>query len=141
MKTLRLATAFKKDLKRIIKRNYDQALLEQIIDALRDGQELTAAQRDHPLKGEWKGWRECHIEPDWLLIYSATDDELLLARTATHDDLFGTSGFFERRVSPVHPREQSFRVRVPYLPFDMFFFCSFNARLSTHHQKSFDNSH
>ena len=89
MKTLRIANAFKKDLKRITKRDYDRALLETVIDALRDGQQLSHARRDHPLKGEWKGWRECHIEPDWLLIYKATEVEVLLARTGTHADLFG----------------------------------------------------
>jgi len=90
MKTLRIANAFKKDLKRITKRDYDRALLETVIDALRDGQHLPYARRDHPLKGEWKGWRECHIEPDWLLIYKATEAEVLLARTGTHADLFGS---------------------------------------------------
>jgi mRNA interferase YafQ len=89
MKTLRIANAFKKDLKRITKRDCDRALLETVIDALRDGQQLPHARRDHPLKGEWKGWRECHIEPDWLLIYKATEVEVLLARTGTHADLFG----------------------------------------------------
>ena len=50
---------------------------------------LPTARRDHPLKGEWKGWRECHVEPDWLLIYKTTDTEVMLARTGTHADLFG----------------------------------------------------
>jgi mRNA interferase YafQ len=50
--------------------------------------ELPEARRDHPLKGEWKGWRECHIQPDWLLIYRTTETEVLLARTGTHADLF-----------------------------------------------------
>jgi mRNA interferase YafQ len=78
MKSLRLATAFSRDLKRIERRNYDRA-----------GESLPRARRDHPLKGEWKGWRECHVQPDWLLIYKATDAELMLARTGTHADLFG----------------------------------------------------
>ena len=52
-------------------------------------EELPPSRRDHALKGEWKGHRECHVEPDWLLVYHATDDELLLARTGTHADLFG----------------------------------------------------
>jgi len=89
MKTLRLATAFSRDLKRIERRNYNRALLENVVDALRAGEQLPKARRDHPLKGEWKGWRECHIQPDWLLIYKATDAEVLLARTGTHADLFG----------------------------------------------------
>ena len=50
---------------------------------------MPPARRDHPLKGEWQGFRECHIEPDWLLIYEATDDDVTLARTGTHADLFG----------------------------------------------------
>jgi mRNA interferase YafQ len=58
MKTLRLATAFSRDLKRIERRNYNRALLENVVDALRAGGELPKARRDHPLKGEWKGWRE-----------------------------------------------------------------------------------
>ncbi len=45
--------------------------------------------RDHPLKGEWLGYRDLHIEPDWLLLYRVTDDEVRLARTGTHSDLFG----------------------------------------------------
>jgi mRNA interferase YafQ len=89
MKTLRFASAFKKDLKRIDKRHYDRMLLEVVVNALRASEPLPAARRDHPLKGEWKGWRECHIEPDWLLIYQTSDTEVLLARTGTHADLFG----------------------------------------------------
>ena len=88
MKTLRLATAFKKDLKRSTKRGYDRSLLEAVVDTLRRGDPLPAARRDHPLKGEWHGWRDCHIEPDWILIYRIDGDELLLARTGTHADLF-----------------------------------------------------
>jgi len=89
MKSLRLATAFSRDLKRIERRNYDRALLDAVIDTLRAGESLPRARRDHPLKAEWKGWRECHVQPDWLLIYKATDAELMLARTGTHADLFG----------------------------------------------------
>ena len=89
MKTFRLTTAYKKDLKRITRRSYDLALLAAVLNALREGRQLPHTRRDHPLKGEWKGWRECHIEPDWLLIYKATDTEVLLARTGTHADLFG----------------------------------------------------
>jgi len=89
MKTFRLTNAYKKDLKRISRRTYDLALLAGVLDALRAGEHLPLARRDHPLKGEWKDWRECHIEPDWLLIYKVTDSEVLLARTGTHADLFG----------------------------------------------------
>ena len=89
MKSLLVRTSFKKDLKRIGKRGYNRAQLDVVIDALRQGEQLPPARRDHPLKGEWKSWRECHIQPDWLLIYKTTADELLLARTGTHADLFG----------------------------------------------------
>ena len=89
MKALRLATAFSSDLKRVVRRGYNRALLESVVDTLRRGEELPRARRDHLLKGEWKGWRECHIQPDWLLIYKSTDMEVLLARTGTHADLFG----------------------------------------------------
>lgn len=88
MKTLRYRSAFKKDLKRVIKRGYDEELLKVVIELLRQGLPLPPARRDHALKGEWDDFRECHIEPDWLLIYQTTDDELLLARTGTHADLF-----------------------------------------------------
>ena len=88
MKDLRLASAFKRDLKRIIKRRYDRSLLEVIVDALRRAEALPPAHRDHALKGVWHGRRECHIQPDWLLIYETTDTEVLLLRTGTHADLF-----------------------------------------------------
>jgi addiction module RelE/StbE family toxin len=64
MKSLRLASAFKKDLKRITKRRYNRALLDTIVEALREDKPLPPARRDHPLKGVWKGRRECHIGPD-----------------------------------------------------------------------------
>ena len=89
MKELAARNSFKKDLKRIVKRGYDRALLDAVIDILRNDAPLPEARRDHLLKGEWKGWRECHIGPDWLLIYRTTDDEVLLARSGTHADLFG----------------------------------------------------
>ena len=88
MKDLAARNSFKKDLKRIAKRGYDRALLDAVIDMLRRGTPLPEARRDHLLKGDWKGWRECHVEPDWLLIYKTTDEEVLLARTGTHADLF-----------------------------------------------------
>ena len=89
MKALRYAAAFKKDLKRIERRGYDLARLEAVVDALRGSDGLPQARRDNPLKGVWKGWRECHVQPDWLLIYKIGDAEVLLGRTGTHADLFG----------------------------------------------------
>ena len=89
MKGFRLTNAYKKDLKRISRRGYDLNLLADVLNALRQDRQLAVARRDHPLEGEWKTWRECHIQPDWLLIYKITDEEVLLARTGTHADLFG----------------------------------------------------
>jgi mRNA interferase YafQ len=89
MKAFRTTRAFRKDLKRLTRRGYDLALLTEVLEVLRQSAQLPAARHDHPLKGEWKAWRECHIQPDWLLIYKTTDTEVLLARTGTHADLFG----------------------------------------------------
>ena len=90
MKALRPQSAFRKDLKRISKRRCDLAKLVAVTDLLRNGQPLPLARRDHPLKGGWQDFRECHIEPDWLLIYQITDEHVVLARTGTHADLFNT---------------------------------------------------
>jgi mRNA interferase YafQ len=89
MRTFRYSRAYKKDLKRISRRGYDLTLLASVLNALRTGRQLPAARRDHPLRGDWQGWRECHVDPDWLLIYKPTDTEVQLARTGTHADLFG----------------------------------------------------
>ena len=90
MKSFRLAARYARDYKRIAKRGYDLDKLDVVLDLLAAAATLPPARRDHPLKGEWKDHRECHIEPDWLLIYRTTDDEVLLARTGTHADLFGS---------------------------------------------------
>ena len=90
MKALRPQSGFRKDLKRITKRRYNLAKLAVVIDVLRNGQPLPPARRDHPLKGDWQDFRECHIEPDWLLIYQITGEHVVLARTGTHADLFNT---------------------------------------------------
>ena len=81
---------FKKDYKTIIKRNLDINLLDDIIRILARGDELPPQYNDHSLSGNWKGFRECHIAPDWLLIYAIEDNNLLLvlSRTGTHSDLF-----------------------------------------------------
>ena len=83
--------SFKKDYKLMQKRGYDMALLLEVIDILRHGFPLPSKNRDHALVGgEYKGCRECHIQPDWLLIYSVDDEELelYLFRTGTHSDLY-----------------------------------------------------
>jgi mRNA interferase YafQ len=88
MKPLRFAGAFQKDLKRIARRGYRLDELDTIVTTIRRGEGLAPSSRAHPLKGEWRGYWECHVTPDWLLIYKVTDEEVLLARTGTHADLF-----------------------------------------------------
>jgi len=88
MLNVRYSTKFKKDFKSCVKRGYKMALLQQVIDILRIPAPLPTNNRDHNLSGNYSGYRECHIEPDWLLIYKQTDTELLLDRTGTHADLF-----------------------------------------------------
>mgnify|MGYP003294395906 CR=1 FL=1 len=90
MYAIRPTTKFQRDLKRIEKRGYNLTLLTQIIKKLANGEKLSEKNRDHALMGEYGGCRECHITPDWLLIYEIADDELILylTRTGTHSDLF-----------------------------------------------------
>jgi mRNA interferase YafQ len=71
------------------RRGFSRAALIAVVDVLRSGAELPKARRDQSLQGAWKDWRVCHIQPDWLLIYKATDTDVLLARTGTHAELFG----------------------------------------------------
>ena len=90
MLTIRYQTAFKKDYKRIVRRGYDVRLLEEVITILSEQKPLPESYRDHNLSGDYIGCRECHITPDWLLIYEIKNDELVLCltRTGTHSDLF-----------------------------------------------------
>lgn len=82
---------FKKDYKLSIKRGLNIELLDNVIRILAKGNTLPAEYKDHHLSGNWKGHRECHIQPDWLLIYRIAGDTLILtlSRTGTHGDLFG----------------------------------------------------
>jgi mRNA interferase YafQ len=82
------STKFKKDFKLCIKRNWNMELLQQTIDTLRIPEPLPINNKVHNLTGEYSGYSECHIEPDWLLIYRYSDDVLNLHRTGTHSDLF-----------------------------------------------------
>lgn len=84
-------TQFKKDYKLALKRHMNIALLDDIIRILSRGEPLPEKNRDHALTGDWVGHRECHILPDWLLVYRIENDVLVLtlARTGTHSDLFG----------------------------------------------------
>jgi len=88
MKYLRREGKFRKDLKRAGGRGYDLARLFAVLTLLAQGEILPSSAHPHLLHGEWKGYWECHIAPDWLLIYKVTDDEVILARTGTHADLF-----------------------------------------------------
>ena len=90
MLTIRYETTFKKDFKRIVKRGYDIHLLEETVEILAKGEELPKKYKDHALAGDYADCRECHITPDWLLIYQISDHELILylTRTGTHSDLF-----------------------------------------------------
>ena len=89
--TVKPTTQFKKDYKLAIKRGLKISLLEDIIAVLAMGESLPDKNQDHALGGNWVGHRECHIQPDWLLIYRIEDDVLVLTltRTGTHSDLFG----------------------------------------------------
>lgn len=89
--TVKTTTQFKKDYKLAMKRGLDIGLLEDVITALAMGLSLPGKNRDHALTGNWAGHCECHILPDWLLIYRIDDDVLVLtlSRTGTHSDLFG----------------------------------------------------
>ena len=81
---------FKKDVKLAKNRGYDINLLTEVIQHIADGKTLDKKHRDHSLEGGYKGFRECHITPDWLLIYQIADEDLILylSRTGTHSDLF-----------------------------------------------------
>ena len=87
-KTLRRTSQFKRDFKRAKKRGKDLGKLRSAVEALAAGRALEERLRDHALLGGYQGSRECHVEPDWLLIYEATPDEVILIRTGTHADLF-----------------------------------------------------
>ncbi len=89
--TVKLTNQFKKDFKLAMKRGLKIELLEEVITLLSVGAKLPDKNKDHALTGNWAGHRECHILPDWLLIYRIEDEVLVLTltRTGTHSDLFG----------------------------------------------------
>lgn len=90
MYAIKPTTKFQKDLKRIQKRGYDISLLTDVIKKLAAGEQLPDKNKDHSLSGIFARCRECHITPDWLLIYEIADEDLILylTRTGTHSDLF-----------------------------------------------------
>jgi mRNA interferase YafQ len=88
MKRLSQTRQFVRDIKRMRKRGKDLGKLRDIVEKLARRASLDAKHRDHPLVGSWEGCRDCHIEPDWVLIYWADTDSLRLERTGSHGDLF-----------------------------------------------------
>ncbi len=86
---LRQSTQFKRDIKRLTRQGADLTKLEAVVIRLVAELPLEERHRDHALAGNWRGYRDCHIEPDWLLIYHVIDDELQLTRTGSHAELFG----------------------------------------------------
>lgn len=90
MLKIKYEKSFKKDYKQIEKRGYNTKKFVEVLELLKNEIPLPIKYKDHKLNGDYKGFRECHIEPDWLLIYKVIEDELILilTRTGTHSDLF-----------------------------------------------------
>ena len=88
-KQISFTAAFKRDYKRVSKRGKDINKLKSIVSILCEDLPLPVSARDHALTGNWAGFRELHIEPDWLLIYTNDIDGVIVYRTGTHSDLFG----------------------------------------------------
>ena len=90
MYTVKPSSRFKKDLKIIAKRGYDIGLVTELVKLLDAGSPLPERHKDHALTGNWVNYRECHITPDWLLVYKLEQEILILTltRTGTHSDLF-----------------------------------------------------
>ncbi len=88
MKALAQTNQFARDMKRMIKRGKNPARMRDVVSRLARGETLAPRFKDHPLRGEWQGSRDCHVEPDWVLIYTADAVSLRLERTGSHADLF-----------------------------------------------------
>ena len=89
MRAVEYTSAFRKDYKRLQRSpRHDLAELKEVVAMLAQGAALPEHYRDHPLGGNWGGFRECHLQSDWLLIYILTPDTLTLVRTGTHSELF-----------------------------------------------------
>ena len=88
MLTPDFTSQFKKDYKMAMKRSFDISLLDRIVDDLVNEIQLSEKHKDHLLLGEYKGCRECHIKPDWLLIYQVGNGIIVFERTGSHSDLF-----------------------------------------------------
>ena len=90
MLELKQTSQFKKDLRRMVKRGANMDLLDEVVLLLREREPLPDKYEDHPLTGNWAGYRDCHIQPDWLLLYRVEENVLILSltRTGSHSDLF-----------------------------------------------------
>ena len=88
MKEVSQTKQFLRDVKRASKRGKDISKLKKVVRCLANDSVLPDKHRDHALTGQWKPFRDCHIEPDWILVYFADDDRLVLQRTGSHSDLF-----------------------------------------------------
>jgi len=88
MRVIRHSGQFKKDYKRMVKRGGDTKKLRLVIEKLVNEEQLEAHYKDHPLQGQFAGARDCHVTPDWILIYAIVQNELRLIRMGTHSDLF-----------------------------------------------------
>ena len=82
---------FKQDYKRMVKQGRNLSLLKDVIEVLQRREPLNVRHLDHPLTGNWRGFRECHVENDWILVYRVHNKELLLtlSRTGSHSEVFG----------------------------------------------------
>lgn len=86
---IRQSTKFRRDIKRLSRQGFDLSKIETVIKVLVAEEPLAEKYRDHPLAGNGVGYRDCHIQPDWLLVYRIVEDELQLTRTGSHAELFG----------------------------------------------------
>jgi mRNA interferase YafQ len=88
MRTIRRTSQFRRDVKQMQRQGKDLGKLKKVLESLVKDEKLSQKYRDHVLVGQYKGTRECHIEPDWLLIYELAESEVVLIRTGSHSDLF-----------------------------------------------------
>lgn len=88
MRNIFQTSQFKKDFKKLKSRGKDLGKFKDLVKAISTGDPLDARYHDHPLSGKWTGSRDCHVEPDWILIYRIDGDSLYLERTGSHSDLF-----------------------------------------------------
>lgn len=88
MRDIQQTSRFRKALKRMKARGADMSLLKGILEKLQRGESLELRHQNHPLTGQWSGNFDCHIKPDWILIYRLTEDALILEAMGTHSDLF-----------------------------------------------------